>query len=318
MSFQIIGTGSACPAAHVTNDGLSRFVETSDEWIATRTGIRSRRIARGERISDYAAQAAENALENAGTKPEELDLILCATVRGEFLTPSLACVVQSRIGAACPAFDVNAACTGFLYALDTAAGWFARGRAKRVLVLAAEQMSDLVDWNDRSTCVLFGDGAGAVVLEPGEGLRSICLHASGSEKELRIACAQGNSPFAQPREADPFLHMDGREVYKFAVAAMCHDLEEAIAAAGIAQEDVDLVLPHQANLRIIETAKQKLNIPAERYRVNIDRFGNTSAASIPILLDELNRAGELRPGMLLALTAFGGGLTSGACVLRWK
>lgn len=317
MSFQIIGTGSAYPAASITNDDISKFVDTSDEWISTRTGIRSRRLAWDETVSDYAVHAAQGALENAGTKPEELDLIICATARGEFLTPSLACVVQSRLGAGCPAFDINAACSGFLYALDAAEGWFARGRASRVLVVAAEQMSELVNWNDRSTCVLFGDGAGAAVLAPGEGLQSICIHAKGSTEELRIACAQGNSPFAKPRENSPFLQMDGKGVYKFAVSAMCHDLEQAIEQAGLSQKEIDLVLPHQANIRIIETAIHRLNIPAERYRTNIDRYGNTSAASIPILLDELNRAGELRPGMMLALTAFGGGLTSGACVIRW-
>lgn len=317
MSFQIIGTGSAAPARVCTNEDLAGLVDTSDEWISTRTGIHSRHVASGETISDFAEEAARRALENAGAAPGELDLILCATVGGETLTPSLACVLQKRLGASCPAFDLNAACTGFVYALDVALGYFARGRVKKILVVAAEEMSRLVDWTDRATCVLFGDGAGAAVLAPGEGLLSIRLTARGEEEFLRVGRAAGNSPFFSPREIRPFLSMNGREVYKFAVAALCDDLAWVIGEAGLQQEDVDFVLPHQANLRIIEAAKSKLHIPPERYRCNIERFGNTSAASIPILLDELNRAGELKQGDLLALSAFGGGLTTGACVIRW-
>jgi 3-oxoacyl-[acyl-carrier-protein] synthase-3 len=318
MSFNIIGTGSAYPLCAKSNDELSQYVETSDEWISTRTGIKSRYISTSESISDFAEQAAIHALENADTSPEELDLIICATIRGDFMTPSLACVLQKRLGATCPAFDVNAACTGFIYALDIAVGYFARKRAKKILIVAAEEMSKLVDWKDRSTCVLFGDGAGAAVLSEGDGLLSIKLSASGSEDVLRINSTAGNSPFSEISALDPYLFMNGKEVYKFAVAAMCGDLEEVIREAGLSQQDIDFVLPHQANSRIIETAKSKLNIPAERYRTNIERFGNTSSASIPILLDELNRAGELEPGNLLALSAFGGGLTTGACVIQWK
>lgn len=318
MSFNIIGTGSAYPLCAKTNDELSQIVETSDEWIATRTGIKSRYISTTESISDFSEQAARNALENASAKPEELDLIICATLRGDYITPSLACVLQKRLGANCPAFDVNAACTGFIYALDIALGYFERKRAKNILVVAAEEMSKLVDWKDRSTCVLFGDGAGAVVLSEGDGLLSIKLSASGSEDLLRINSGMGNCPFAESKDVDPFLSMNGKEVYKFAIAAMCGDLEEVIREAGLSQQDIDFVLPHQANSRIIETAKSKLSIPPERYRSNIERYGNTSAASIPVLLDEINRAGELEPGKLLALSAFGGGLTTGACVIQWK
>ena len=317
MSFQILGTGSAYPACVKTNDDLTALVETSDEWISTRTGIRSRHVSTDETISDFALEAALHALEDAGTAPEKLDLIICATVRGDYLTPSLACVLQKRLNAGCPAFDVNAACTGFVYALDVALGYFARGCVKKVLVVAADEMSKLVDWNDRSTCVLFGDGAGAVVLGQGEGLLSIKLGAEGDEEVLKIDSSSGNSPFAKSRDLSPFVFMNGREVYKFAVAAMCGDLEEVIAQAGLSQQDIDFVLPHQANRRIIETAVGKLDIPPERYRYNMERYGNTSAASIPILLDEISRAGELKPGNLLALSAFGGGLTKGACVIRW-
>ena len=318
MSFNIIGTGSAYPECSKTNEELSKFIETSDEWITTRTGIKSRHISTSESMLDFCTKAGALALQNASTEAEELDLIICATIRGDTITPSLACMVQKELGAHCPAFDLNAACTGFIYALDVALGYFARKKAKKILVIAAEAMSKLVDWKDRSTCVLFGDGAGAVVLAEGDGLLSIKITASGSKDFLKIDSTAGNCPFAEPSEHNPFLEMNGKEVYKFAVASMCGDLEEVIREAGLTQQNIDFVLPHQANSRIIETAKTKLDIPAEKYRTNIARFGNTSSASIPILLDELNRAGELEEGNTLALSAFGGGLTTGACVIQWK
>ncbi len=317
MSFSIIGTGSAFPECSKTNGELSQLVETSDEWISTRTGIKSRHICTTETMTELTAQAGRRALENAGISAQELDLIICSTIRGDTITPSQACLIQKELGATCPAFDVNAACTGFLYALDIALGYFARKRAKKILIVAAETMSKLLDWTDRATCVLFGDGAGAAVLAEGDGLLSIKISATGSDDFLKIDSTPGNSPFSAQLPNRPFLEMNGKEVYKFAVASMCHDLEEVIQEAGLSAQEIDLVLPHQANLRIIETAKGKLGIPEERYRMNIERFGNTSSASIPILMDELNRGGELKKGDTLALAAFGGGLTSGACVLRW-
>ena len=318
MSFNIIGTGSAHPACSKSNDELSLLIDTSDEWIATRTGIRNRYVCTTEKLSDLATEAAARALRDSDTAAEDLDLIICATVRGDTLTPSLACIIQKSLGANCPAFDINAACTGFIYALDVALGYFERKRAKRVLIVAAEAMSKLVDWTDRSTCVLFGDGAGAVVLSPGDGLLSIKIGASGNEDVLRIDSTQGNCPYSEGDAAHPFLTMNGKEVYKFAVSSMCGDLTEVIGHAGLTMDEIDFVLPHQANLRIIETAKNKLGIPREKYRSNIERFGNTSSASIPILLDELNRAGEFEVGQTLALAAFGGGLTTGACVIKWN
>lgn len=318
MGFNIIGTGSAYPECVKTNEDLSRLVETSNEWITTRTGIKSRHVSTTETMTEYTSRAARLALENAGVSADNLDLIICATIRGDYITPSLGCMVQKELGASCPAFDVNAACSGFIYALDVALGYFARKKTKRILVVAAECMSKLVDWKDRSTCVLFGDGAGAVVLEEGDGLLSIKLSASGSKDFLKIDSATGNSPFRVDTECEPYLKMNGKEVYKFAISAMCNDLEEVIREAGLTVQDIDFVLAHQANQRIIETAKAKLGIPAERYRMNIERFGNTSAASIPILLDELNRAGEFKNGSILAMSAFGGGLTTGACVIRWN
>jgi 3-oxoacyl-[acyl-carrier-protein] synthase-3 len=317
MSFTIIGTGSAYPECTKTNEELSLRISTSDEWISSRTGIKSRHIMTDGSLCDLAVKAAARALGDSDTKAQDLDLIICATVLGDTLIPSLSCMVQKELAATCPAFDVNAACTGFVYALDIAAGYFARKRAKKILVVAADAMSKLVDWNDRSTCVLFGDGAGAAVLSQGEGLLSIKISASGNEDLLRAESPPGNCPFSEKNTVNPYLQMNGKEVYKFAVAAMCGDLEQVIQEAGLRQEDIDFILPHQANLRIIETAKSKLHIPTERYQTNIERFGNTSSASIPILLDELNKEGSFKKGQLLAMAAFGGGLTTGACVMKW-
>lgn len=317
MNFKISGTGSAYPTSSKSNDDLSTFLDTSDEWISSRTGIKSRYVCTTETLAELASRAGKNALDLAGAEAADLDLIICATVCGDYLTPSLACLVQKELGASCPAFDVNAACSGFLYALDVAAGFFARGTAKKILVISAEAMSRLLDWTDRSTCVLFGDGAGAVLLEPGDGLLSIRITAHGNENALNIPSGTWDTPFSKLENQKAVLHMNGQDVYKFAVSSMFHDVQTVIEQAGLQQEDVDWVLPHQANLRIIATAKKQLNIPEERFCVNIERFGNTSSAGIPILMDEMNRAGKFKPGQILVLSAFGGGLTTGACVLRW-
>jgi 3-oxoacyl-[acyl-carrier-protein] synthase-3 len=292
-------------------------MDTSDEWIYSRTGIKSRYVCTDETISDVAEAAGRAALENAGTDASELDGIICTTIRGDYFTPSLACVIQERLGAHCPAFDLNAACTGFLYALDVADGFFVRKRAKKILIVSCENMSKLLDWNDRSTCVLFGDGAGAAVLSEGEGLLSIRVSAQGSREIMFIPNVSGNSPFNRTPCPPSVLTWRGHDVYKFAVNEMALQLEAAIREAGLEQEDVTWVLPHQANLRIIDSAKKRLNIPEDRYCSNIAHYGNISSAAIPILMDELNRKNTFRAGDILAMVAFGGGLTSGACVLRW-
>lgn len=317
ISFNIMGTGSAYPECIKTNSDISEFLDTSDEWITSRTGIKSRHLSTTETLTDLSVLAAGRALKNAGVGAEELDLIICATVQGDYITPSLACTVQKEIGAACAAFDINAACPGFIYGLDVALGYFARQKYKKILLVAAEMMSKHADWDDRATCVLFGDGAGAVVLSGGDGLLSIKTSARGETEILNIPGTAGNSPFAENKKTRGYLYMNGPEVYKFAVSSMCSDLKEVIADANLTEADIDLVLPHQANLKIIEAAKKRLCIPADRYCHNIERFGNTSAASIPILLDELNREGRLKRGQILALAAFGGGLTSAACIIKW-
>ncbi|MDD4105803.1 MAG: beta-ketoacyl-ACP synthase 3 [Clostridiales bacterium] len=317
MSFSIWGTGSALPEKVVTNNDLSAFLDTSDEWVSSRTGIRERRVMTHETLTDLAVRAAQNAMTAADTKPDDLTLILCATVTGEYRIPSLACQVQALIGAHCPAMDINAACSGFLYALDTAAAYFARDPQARILLVAADGLSSLADWRDRSVCVLFGDGAGAVVLGEGDDLKSIRLRAKGDAGLLSALHPRGNSPYRSPVEQDEFVHMDGQKVYRSAVSGMTEDLQGVVAQAGLQMADVDFVLIHQANLRILDAIAARLTIPRDKYLANIDRVGNTSAASIPILLDEMCRKDGWPQDCVLALAAFGGGATGGACVIRW-
>lgn len=317
MGFSLIGTGSAYPARKVTNDELARLVDTSDEWIHTRTGIKERYILTDETLADLAYNAAQSALLDAGIGADELDLILCATIRGDYFSPSLSCMVQQRLNANCACMDINAACSGFIYAMDVADGYFARKRVKKVLIVAADAMSKLVDWADRATCVLFGDGAAAAVLCEGDDLLSLRLTASGDTETLLIPNVEGNCPFATKESKPPYLHMNGQDVYKFAVYSLCDNLAAVIEEAGLSQEEIDYVLPHQANSRIIEAVKSRLNIGDERVLSNIERCGNTSAAGIPGLLDKGNRTHVFHKGDILALCAFGGGFVTGACVLRW-
>ena len=315
--MRILGTGSALPAHTVTNDDLARFLDTSDEWIRTHTGIRSRQVITDETLLQRARRAAEAALENAGLSAADMDYILCSSVLPDTITPSLGCVLQAEIGAHCPALDVNGACAGFLYALDLADALIASGKAGRVLVVCAEGMTRMVDWTDRSTCVLFGDGAGAAVVDGGEGLLATHLTSQGDAAHLNMYPDPGNSPFAARRVPARALHMDGPEIYKFAVSHSVSDLRAVCEKAGVALEEIDHFLLHQANKRIIDAARARLKQPAEKFPMNVEARGNTSSASVPILLDEIHRAGLLRAGELLAMSAFGAGLTTGACVLRW-
>ena len=316
MSFRIIGTGSALPACRITNDDLSNLVDTSDEWITTRTGIRERPILTTESVTEIAVAAARNALENSGISPADLGYIVCPTLGGDYMTPSLACVVQMELQANCPAVDVNGACSGFLYALDVADGIFARGKARYVLVLAAERLSRILDWSDRSTCVLFGDAAAAVVLEAGDALHYLEVTARGNLC-LASPLAPGSCPYTEPDTRKPGLLMKNREVYAFAVNTICSSLKKAAEETGISMEETDYFFLHQANLRIIETARKKLGLPEEKFPVNIQKYGNTSSASIPLPLDEWNRAGKLKKGQHLVLCAFGAGLTTGLAALDW-
>ena len=315
MSFRILGTGSCLPQRKVGNEELSGFLDTSDDWISQRVGISERRVCTTETTADLAYTAALAAIEMSGVAPEKLDMIICATISADNTAPSLACSVQAMLGAQCPAMDINAACSGFIYALDTAAGFFSR-RAKKILVIGAERLTKHVDWSDRSTAVIFADGAGAMVLGEGDGYLASKLCARGNDTILKIPCYAGKSPYYRNDVANPYIYMNGPETFKFAVKSMCTDLVDVISAAGLAMEDIAWVIPHQANARIIEAAVRKLGIQPERCRNNIDKTGNTSAASIPILADGLYRSGVLRDGDNIAMCSFGAGLTSAACVVR--
>ena len=315
--MRILGTGSALPAFTLTNDRLTEFLDTSDEWIRTRTGIQSRQVMTDETLLSLGGKAARLAMENAGVTPQEIDFLICSTVQGDYVTPSMACLLQGDIGAACPAVDINGACAGFVYALDMADSYLRSGKAHRILVVCAEALSRLVDWNDRSTCVLFGDGAGAVVVDGGEGLFRARLTSAGNAVPLNCSPNPGNSPFAVQRDARTSLYMDGQEIYKFAVSHSVEDIQRVAADAGVNLDAIDHYLLHQANKRIVDAARARLKQPAEKFPTNVQVRGNTSSASIAILLDELNRAGSLRTGEMLAMSAFGAGLTTGACILEW-
>lgn len=321
MSIKIIGTGSALPQKQVFNTDLEKMMDTSDEWIRERTGIGSRYISTGETVADLAVQASLHALDNAGYAPEQIDLLLVATCSPESGIPSVACQVQSRIGADnAVAMDLNAACAGFLFALHTVYAYVEAGIYKSALIVGAEGLSKILDWNDRGTCILFGDGAGAAVVEKTEkgGVLGFVQHSDGKRGGvLRCDTRELNSPFASVPMESPFVQMDGREVFAFAVRQVPAGIREVLEKTGKSKEDVDLFILHQANRRIIEGISKRLAIEIERFPVNLDRVGNMSSAAIPVLLDELNRQGTLKRGMTLVLSGFGAGLTWGACVLEW-
>ena len=318
MSFRVLGTGMYVPEKVVTNDDLSKFLDTNDTWITQRVGVRVRHISTKETAADMAAKAAMAALENSGVAPEEIDLILAATVSGESISPSVSCMVQKILGLSCMAMDINAACSAFDFLLEAAAGFFARGKVKKVLVIGAERMSRILDWEERSSCVIFGDGAGAVVLGTGENYIDAVFDVKGGDDVIDIRQAVGTSPFYERgQEKKPVAHMEGQETFKFAVTAICRDCQEILRRNGLTFEDIAYIVPDQANMRIIDFASRKLKVSKEKFYTNIERYGNTSSASIPIALDELNRAGKLKKGDLLLLPAFGGGLASACCLLKW-
>lgn len=321
----ITGWGYYVPERVLTNHELERMVGTSDEWIVERTGIRERRIvADDETTSTMATRAARQALERAGIAGRDLDVIIVATTTPDYLLPTAAALVQEQLGAhRAGIFDLGAACAGFIYGLAVARGLIAAGTAERVLVVGAETISRYVDWTDRATCILFGDGAGAVVVEAsaaGVGIASTVLHGDGSKREHLTVLGGGsrNPPTADSvREGLHFIRMQGNEVFKLAVPAMANAATEAIARAGLRLEDIDLLVPHQANLRIIEAVAKRLHLDPAKVFVNIQRYGNTSAASIPIALCEAVATGRVRRGDRLVFAAFGGGMTWGAAVVEW-
>ena len=320
MRTRIIGTGSCLPETVVTNDDLSKIMDTSDEWISSRTGIRERRMVKDETTASMSIEAARRALEDAKFSAKDIYLIIVVTITGDYVTPSTACEVQEAIGAdKAVAFDVNAACSGFMFALHTADAYFKAGIYKTALVLGAETLSKIMDWNDRSTCVLFGDGAGAAVLRAEE--TGILAYDQGSDgaKGMVLACKNrlNNNPLVQNPKDLQYTYMDGQEVYKFAVTTVPASINKVLNEAGLSVEDIDYFALHQANIRIIQSVAKRLKVSEDKFPISLDHCGNISAGSVPILLDEINKKGMLKPGMKIVLSGFGAGLTWGSAVIEW-
>lgn len=325
IKARIIGTGSYAPQKVMTNFDLEKTVSTSDEWISERTGIKERRIAdEKQATSDLAMEASQKALECAGLKAKELDLIIVATVSGDMLFPSTACVLQHRLEAVkAAAFDINAACSGFLYGLSVANSFIRSGQFRKILLVGAETLSRFTDWEDRNTCVLFGDGAGAVILSAvtGEnGILSTHIHADGSMGDL-LSLPGGGSRYPASKETIDkkmhFIKMKGNETFKVAVKILENLVTETLKSNNLKPSQLAALIPHQANLRIIQATANRLGLPLDKVVINLDRYGNTSAASIPIALDEAVRTGRIREDDYLLLEAFGGGLTWASALIRW-
>ena len=315
--MKILGTGSSLPTKQVSNDDLSKFLDTNDEWIFPRTGIKSRHIISSEKLEDLALDAARKALDNAGVDAGELDMLICSNVVNEFITPSLSCIVASKLGISCPCFDINCACPGFIYAMDMADSYFRSGKVKKVLIVCAEEPTRMIDWSDRSTCELFGDGAGAAVFGEGDNLRGTRLSAQPDPDKLYEIHKLQPTPYITKEEADVPLVMKGREVFKFAVTTSSRDITDILAETGITPDQVSYYMIHQANLRIIDGIREHLGVAPEKFPTNIRDHGNSSSASCPILLDECNRAGMFKKGDILVFSAFGAGLLSATAVLEW-
>jgi 3-oxoacyl-[acyl-carrier-protein] synthase-3 len=322
--IHIIGTGSYVPAKALTNADLEKMVETSDEWITTRTGIKERHIAAPEEAtSDMAINAARLALADAGVDALDIDLIIVATTTPDMFLPSTACFVQKALGAKnAAAFDISAACSGFIYTLETARALLTAGTFKRALVIGAEKISAITNWKDRSTCVLFGDGAGAAVLQKtkGKGILSTCLRSDGNLTDILSVPAGGSRRPVDRQVLEQSLntiHMQGKEVFKLAVTRMVEAAKKALELAGKNESDLNLLIPHQANLRIIEAIAERVQVKRERIFVNLHKYGNMSAATTIVALDEARRSGQVKPGDLIELVAFGAGLTWGAAVIQF-
>lgn len=323
-SSRISGSGSYCPERVMTNFDLEKMVDTSDEWITSRTGIRERRIARDdEACSDLATAAAESALEMAGVDAKDLDAVIVGTISGDMQFPATATLVQDRLGATnAVAFDLSAACSGFIYGVNTADALIASGQMDRVLVIGAEVLSKFIDWEDRATCVLFGDGAGAAVLEPcepGEGVLSSMMKSDGSLADLLCIPGGGSrSPVTEAmlRERTHFIKMRGDGVFKYAVRAMAQATRQVVDDIGASIDDVAMIVPHQANVRIIDAMIERLGYPRDNVVMNLDRYGNTSSATIPIAYDEAVRGGRVKPGDLVVFVGFGGGFTWGSLIFK--
>ncbi len=343
-NITVASCGSCLPKQVLSNRELERFLETTHEWIHSRTGINERRVAGAQEDNLYLSlEASREAMRRINCRGEDIDLTIVATTTGDRMVPALACSVQKELGARGPAFDINAACSGFTYAMVIALHLMRGGMSTRALIVGTETLTRIIDWTDRSTCVLFGDGAGAVILEPcdqGKGIISYSLGAWGEGDRLIFAegggsrmmaslggnlnggeeCLNEYLPFLERdwNACNPFLQMDGREVYKFAVRKLCETIKDLCRQAKVELEEVGLIIPHQANIRIIQAAADRLGVPLERFHLNLDRFANTSAASIPIALEEAVRWGRISPGDLVILVGFGAGLTWGGVLIHWE
>ena len=315
--MKIIGTGSAHPKCCVTNAMLEQFLDTTDEWITERTGIKERLVISSEKLEDMAVAAANKALEDANLTAKDIDFIICSNVVNEYVTPALSCIIQGKIGATCPTLDINAACAGFIFAMDMAEDKIRCKKAKNILIVCAEEPSRMVSWQNRSTSVLFGDGAGAAVVTEGDELKAISLTTSSLTDVLYYQRKLEPTPYIDKEENFEPLVMNGREVFKYAVKNSCRDIRKLLNETGLQAEDIKYYVLHQANLRIIESIRRFLNVDEERIPHNIERYGNISSAALPALLDELNRAGKLQKGDKLVFSAFGAGFTTGACVIEW-
>jgi len=315
--MKIIGTGSALPSLAVTNDMLSVFLDTNDEWISTRTGIKQRRIISDDSLKELATKASLQAIEDAGLTSKEIDFILCSNTVNNFVVPAFSCIIQGEIEANCPCMDLNVACSGFLYALYLAESLITTGKAKNILVLCAEEPSRMVNWRDRNTCVLFGDGAAAVVVTEGNSFKASLLTAQSKVEPLYYQRKLEYNPFVKNSDGDAPLIMNGKDVFKLAVSSSMADITTVLKKADLQADDIDFFLLHQANMRIIESIREFLKQPVEKFPHNIEKYGNTSSASIPILLDELCREGTIKSGDKIVFSAFGAGFTTGAAVLEW-
>ena len=327
MSGIICGTGSYVPPYSMDNNDIAKLVETSDEWIRERTGVVRRHIIQEETTVSMAARAGQSALENAGIKPEEVDLILVSTISSNVILPCAACEVQRELGAVnATCFDLNAACTGFLLGYNTAAAYLEAGVYQTALVIGSESLSNLTNWKDRSTCILFGDGAGAAVIQRGEGRHYLPVTHSNGAKGGALTCKSRHDHNGLTRHqevetlADPeyFMQMDGQAVFKFAVRSVPQAVEEVLEANRVKKEEISCYILHQANRRIVEAVAKRLGEPLEKFPMNLQEYGNTSSASIPILLDEQNRSGKLKKGDRIVLAGFGAGLSWGASILDWE
>lgn len=319
MSLRITGIGSCVPSKVVSNDDLSKFLDTSDEWITKRVGIKNRHVCTTETVTELAVNAAKRAMDDAGVTAGDIDLILASSVSGDRMLPTLSCMVQKEIGATCMTFDISAACSSFLFLLETAKAYLSIGM-KRILLVCGEQMTRMVDWTDRSICVLFGDAAGAAVVEKDDtNLYESVFSVSGNDDVIKMNMPYGNSPFKTSEEPEKvmLLQMKGQETFKYAVGAMSSGITEVLAKAKLDMSDVKYIVPHQANQRILSFTSDRLGLEEGKVFSIISEYGNTSSASVPLALDIMHRTGKLKKDDIFVMAAFGGGLSSGAIVTKW-